>query len=95
MKSSSILQKDPLKCYLCGAAATETHHIFGGANRAKSDKYGLTVRLCHWCHNEPPNGAHYSKVTMDALRRNGQRAAMDKYSWDIGRFVREFGKNYL
>lgn len=51
------------RCYICGRAEwIERHHIFNGtANRKKSEKYGLTVHLCHWCHNEPPRGVHYNQ----------------------------------
>ena len=38
------------RCFLCGRNDTgdplERHHIFGGANRKKSEKYGLVVYLC-------------------------------------------------
>ena len=34
------------RCWLCGRWGwLEEHHIFGGANRKKSEKYGLK-RLC-------------------------------------------------
>ena len=43
------------RCFLCGRNDTgdplERHHIFGGANRKKSEKYGLVVYLCgNRCH---------------------------------------------
>jgi hypothetical protein len=41
-----------MKCFLCGCQATDRHHIFGGANRPKSEKDGLVVMLCRKCHNE-------------------------------------------
>ena len=54
------------QCYRCGRTCqTEKHHIFAGPNRKLSEKYGLTVHLCHACHNEPPAGAHFSKETAD------------------------------
>ena len=81
---------------------TEKHNIFGGANRKLSEKYGLTVHLCHACHNEPPDGAHFSKDTKEWLHRIGQQAfEVNAYKkgadWDEARaeFVRIFGKNYL
>lgn len=90
-------------CYRCGRAGkTEKHHIFGGANRKLSEKYGLTVHLCHECHNEPPNGAHFSKETADWLHRIGQQAFevnqfKDGKTWEEARdeFMKLFGKNYL
>lgn len=40
------------RCWLCGRWGwLEEHHIFGGANRKKSEKYGLKVGLCgDTCH---------------------------------------------
>ena len=90
-------------CYKCGRACqTEKHHIFGGANRNLSEKYGLTVHLCHACHNEPPNGAHFSKETAEWLHQVGQRAfEVNRFkegaTWEEARaeFLQIFGKNYL
>lgn len=88
------------KCFLCGRLETdylglERHHIFGGANRQLSEKYGLVVMLCHNCHNEPPRGAHYNKETADYLHRYGQEKAMREQNWTTDEFRAVFGKNYL
>jgi hypothetical protein len=93
----SILQGDKKgECFLCKAYTnTEKHHIFGASNRKKSETYGLFVHLCHFCHNEPPNGAHFNKETNYYLKSLGQQAAMDYYKWDIDQFRAIFGKNYL
>ena len=73
----------------------EEHHVFGGARRKKSEKYGLVVDLCHACHNEPPRGAHHNKDTALYLHQWGQRKAMMEQGWSTNDFIREFGKNYL
>lgn len=88
------------KCFLCGRSETscnrlEVHHLFGGANRKLSDKYGLTVTLCHACHNEPPDGAHFNKEVMQYLHECGQRKAMQEQGWTRDEFREIFGKNYL
>ena len=88
------------KCFLCGRSETsyirlERHHIFGAANRPLSEKYGLTVMLCHNCHNEPPRGVHFNKETADYLHRYGQEKAMREQGWTIEEFRAVFGKNYL
>ena len=50
----SILQTEK-RSYLSGDTRwLEKHHIFGGANRKLSEKYGLWVWLTHYEHNEPP-----------------------------------------
>ena len=82
------------KCFMCGSTKwLECHHIFGGANRKKSDKYGLVVYLCKWCHNEPPDGVHHNRDNMDWLRQIGQRRFNDVYP-ELN-FRELFGKNYL
>ena len=94
--SKSILQQDDDVCFLCGGyGATEWHHIFGGANRKKSEHYGLKVRLHHDCHNEPPEGVHFNKEKMQYLHEEGQKAAMKRYGWSKDEFRQMFSKNYL
>ncbi len=87
-------------CYLCGRNGTEDpldrHHIFGGAYRKKSQKYGLVVDLCHGrCHENGPEAVHRNADTMRMLRQYGQETAMRENGWSIEDFIREFGKNYL
>lgn len=83
-------------CFLCGCyGPVERHHIFGGALRKKSEKYGLVVGLCHWCHNEPPEGVHHNAAAMQRLHEYGQRKAMKEQGWTVEDFRREFYKNYL
>lgn len=90
----SIIQLDTTKCFLCGRCEwLEEHHIFGGYNRRKSEFYGLKVKLCHWCHNEPPKGAHHNKETMQYLHEIGQRAFEAHYPEED--FMEVFGRNYI
>lgn len=64
---------------MCGSSRwIERHHIFNGAYRKKSEKYGLVIDLCHYCHNEPPNGVHYNADNMKKLKRYGQLKAMSE-----------------
>lgn len=89
------------KCFLCGRIETEynrleVHHIFQGRGRRKiCDRYGLTVTLCHNCHNEKPYGVHYNKETAEYLHRYGQEKAMKENNWTTEQFVEVFGKNYI
>ena len=92
---NSIIQTEH-NCFLCGRADwLEKHHIFGASNRKNSEKYGLTVYLCHWCHNEPPDGVHFNAENMLALRKWAQKQAMENYGWDEAEFIRIFGRSYL
>ena len=87
-------------CFLCGRNGAsdplDKHHIFGGAYRKKSERYGLTVYLCHCgCHLYGPEAAHNCRETMDRLHKHGQRMAMERYGWSVEEFRVRFGKNYL
>ena len=92
----SIIQKNPHRCFICGShRGLEWHHVFGGAMRDKSEKYGLKVRLCHYCHNEPPRGVHQNREIRLKLQAFAQKKAMQHYGWSEEDFRREFYKNYL
>ena len=73
----------------------EWHHIFGGSNRDTSERYGLKVRLCHYCHNEPPRGLHQNREMRQALQSFTQKKAMEYYSWSVDDFRDRFHKSYL
>ena len=92
-----IISKD-VSNKICGARKGKQwakKYVDGTANRKKSEKYGLTVHLCHWCHNEPPNGVHYNQAADTRLKQIGQQTAMREYGWTIDEFRKVFGKNYL
>ena len=82
------------RCYICHAQCeTDEHHIFEGANRKASDKYGLTVYLCRVCHRR----AHDFPKEFEEkyhLKRMTQTAAMVRYGWDIKQWRRLFRKDY-
>ena len=87
-------------CWLCGrngaADPLDKHHIFGGANRKKSEKYGLVVYLCHHdCHIFGPDAAHNNASTMQKLHEYGQKKAMKEQGMTLDQFIETFGKNYL
>jgi hypothetical protein len=83
------------KCYICGSQRwIERHHVFFGANHKASDKYGLIVPLCHYCHNEPPSGVHFNKELCRVLQSKVQKIAMKYYDWDMEEWRSRFGRNY-
>ena len=86
-------------CFLCKrnrhAGRLEVHHIFGGARRKLSTKYGLVVTLCPDCHRNAEYAVHRNADMMAYLHRYGQREAMKKYGWTREQFMEIFGKNYL
>lgn len=93
----SIIQPEKNKCFICRTRqCLELHHVYSGFGlRELSDQYGLTVWLCHKCHNEPPNGVHQNKEIRRALQARVQRIAMKYYGWTIEQFIKIFRKNYL
>jgi predicted ATP-dependent serine protease len=84
-------------CFLCGKwNQLEEHHIFGGANRKKSEKYGLKVSLCALeCHREGPHSVHRCAETARQLHEYGQRKFMQEQNATIDDFRAAFGRNYL
>ena len=94
-RKQSIITPLTRKCYLCGSLRNiEIHHVvYGYGNRKQSDIYGLTVPLCHQCHNEPPNGVHFNKENDLKLKRIAQVAFQREYPDKD--FTEIFGRNYL
>lgn len=93
--AKSIISEEN-RCFICQSCRwLEWHHIFGAAYRNKSEHYGLKVRLCHYCHNEPPNGVHFNKKIRHKLQAYAQKKAMKRYGWSIEDFRAIFGRNYL
>lgn len=97
--AKSIIQTDKTRCYFCGRNAyadywgIDEHHVFSGANRKKSERYGLKVYLCHnSCHL---NGVHKNAELNRWLRADVQKKAMKHYGWTTEDFIKLFGKNYI
>lgn len=88
------------ECFLCKRNGREDrlerHHIFGNANRNRSEKYGLVVYLCgERCHRIGKYSAHQNAEVMQYLRRYGQEKCMKEQNMTVEEFIQEFGKNYL
>ena len=82
------------RCYVCGTTFDlARHHLYFGANRKKSEKYGLWVYLCGRHHNMSGEGVHYNIALNLELKRLGQKKFEELYSHE--EFVRQFGKSYL
>ncbi len=87
-------------CFFCGGNGShdplDKHHIFNGAYRNKSEKYGLFVYLCHHEHHIFGREAvHQNYEKMLELKKWGQRKAMREQGWTREEFIWEFGRNYL
>ena len=96
----SIIQQDKDRCYLCGGYANgdplDRHHVYSGADRKKSEKYGLTVYLHHnKCHIFGERAVHNNARVNQALQAKVQKIAMEHYGWTIDDFLKEFYQNYI
>lgn len=93
MAKESIVIDDMTVCMFCGRPREAIHHIFGGPNRRKSDRFGLIVPLCNAHHNMTNESVHFDKDMRRRVQILGQIAFESKYSHE--KFMREFGKNYI
>lgn len=90
----SIITANENECFVCHTSRfLERHHIvFGTANRRLSEKYGLVVSLCPYCHRGR-FGVHHNKDLDLKLKRIAQEAFTEEYP-DLS-FEQIFGRNYL
>ena len=102
MKYKSLLQADTDSCYFCGRPATEWHHIFNGADKKRSEKYGAMVHLCHMCHNAPPNektnfkgGLHYNYSKWNELKAKAQAEIIVQNNMSLEKWKKEFDRFYF
>lgn len=90
----SIMSKDR-RCYICGSSWVELHHIYAGAFRKKSDKYGCTVYLCPY-HHRLQGGVGYNNPIKEIdqfLRKECQKQFEEIYGHEL--FMKVFRRNYL
>ncbi len=96
----SIIQKDKTKCFICKQNANgdflAKHHVFPGAMRNKSEKYGLFVYIHNnKCHIFGENAVHRNAEVNRKLQAFAQKKAMAHYGWDKDMFIKEFYKSYI
>lgn len=90
----SIIQSDKDICYICKGRASEEHHvIYGTANRKLSEKYGLKVYLCPFCHRIGKQAVHKNTSTDIKVKQAAQQIFNEVYP-DLD-FLTIFGRNYL
>lgn len=71
------------------------HHIFGGANRTRSERDGLFVYLPPELHNMSDLGIHFDKEFMEYAHKAGQQAWQEHYNKTTEEFIKEYGKSYI
>lgn len=91
----SVFTNDMDSCFFTGSNQVERHHIFGGANKKLSEKYGYVIPLIPQMH---PNGVHYDRKRYPGMDMKLKQMAQMHYERNIGSrsdFIREFGKSWL
>ena len=79
-----------------GGDHLDRHHVFGGPYRKKSEKYGAVVLLHHnKCHIFGPLAVHNHAGRNKWIKARMQMQIMREQHWDMDRWIREFGKNYI
>ena len=93
----SIFTDDMNKCIVTSAMTSiERHHVFGGADRKKSEKYGFVVPLHSSVH---PNGAYRTDDNWKELEHWIKRMCQEYFievakHGDRDAWYREFGRYY-
>ena len=82
------------QCYFCGTTSNiENHHVFGGAYRKKSTKYGYVRDICNKHHTGSNDSVHLNRKMNLTLKCECQREFEQTRS--RAEFIKEFGRNYL
>lgn len=90
----SVFTDDMDHCIFTGSAPVERHHIFGGSNRNKCEKYGFVVPLRPDLH---PNGVFAGKDAkeIDTRLKTMAQEYFEEHYGTREEFRKEFGKSYL
>ena len=88
------IPKTEKKCRITGQTmGLHKHHVFGGKNRALSDKYNLYIYLSPEYHNMSDKGIHFNKKFREEVQREYQ-IRFEQVNGK-GSFLKVFGKNYV
>ena len=91
----SIFTDDMDHCILTGSNVVERHHVFGGFNRERSEKYGFIAPLRPDMH---PNGVFANPDRKYEVDSYLKRKCQTYYEENIGtreEFIAEFGRSWL
>ena len=83
---------DGVFCIECGGTATERHHVIEGKNRGNSERWGLTIMMCHKCHDK----LHFDPKESGMAEKYKKMAQMAfEYEFDHEKWMTIFGRNYI
>lgn len=91
---TSILSAEK-RCFICGTTQNlHRHHIYHGANRKISERWGCWVYLCYAHHNGSNMGVHFNSE----LDRELQCRCQEAWEAQFGSredFRKTFGRSFL
>ena len=87
----SVFTDNMDKCIFTGSWVVERHHIFGGSNRKKSEKYGLLIPICNECHREVHDAP--DQELNKKLKANAQADFMMDHTY--AEWMKQFDRNYM
>lgn len=94
MYSENLLQGSIAECFFTKDPVNLCiHHIFRGALRNKSTKYGCWIWLRPEWHNQTNYSVHNDKKLEMKLQAMCQMAFEDKYNHEL--FMKEFKRDYI
>lgn len=91
----SVFTEDMDRCIYTGSTTVERHHVFGGSNRNRSERFGYVAPLRPDYH---PNGVFADKSIAQLIDTELKQRCQKHYEENHGtreQFIREFGKSYL
>lgn len=90
----SVFTEDMDHCFFRGTPYPERHHIFGGPNKARSEKYGFIIPLHRELH---PNGAAATQEgrDLDILLKQMAQRYYEEHIGSREEFIKEFIRSYL
>ena len=89
-----VQMQDRKRCWITGRTdGLHKHHIYGGARRQISERYGLYIYLRPEWHNMSNKGIHFDPILDKLAKKSGQLIFESVYSRE--KFMELFGRNYL
>ena len=90
----SVFTDDMDHCMFTGCSPVERHHIFGAANKERSEKYGFIAPLRADLH---PNGVFAGKdaKSVDLALKIKAQTYYEEHYGTREEFIKEFGKSWL
>lgn len=94
MARKSVLTDDLRHCIITGSPDVHIHHVFGGANRSKSEEDGFIIPLRPDLHNMSNQGIHFNRE-MDLHYKRACQRYYESCMGDRKAFIARYGKSWL